>query len=104
MTAGLVGTGGVLRGAFMTMFALPKEQYIATIATVALIVDFTRIPIYFGNGFLDKDLWILIPILFVVAFVGSWIGKRVVKVISETIFRKIILGAIIVLSLLFVYQ
>jgi len=86
------------------MFALPKEQYIATIATVALIVDFTRIPIYFGNGFLDKDLWVLIPMLLIAAFFGSWIGKRMIKIISETVFRKIILGAIIVLSLLFVYQ
>jgi len=104
LTAWLVGTGGVLRGAFMTMFVLPKEQYIATIATVALIVDFTRIPIYFGNGFLDQSLWILIPILLVVAFAWSWIGKRIVSKISEEIFRKIILSAIIVLSLVFVFQ
>lgn len=48
-TAGLIGTGGVLRGAFMTLFNLKKEQYIATIASIALLVDFTRIPLYLNQ-------------------------------------------------------
>lgn len=30
--AGLIGTGGALRGAFLTGFGLPKERYIATAA------------------------------------------------------------------------
>lgn len=51
-TAGLIGTGGVLRGAFMTLFGLSRERYIATIASIALLVDLTRIPIYFSQGFL----------------------------------------------------
>ena len=39
--AGLIGTGGALRGAFLTAFGLPKEKYIATVAAVALAVDIT---------------------------------------------------------------
>ncbi len=41
--AGLIGTGGALRGAFLTGFGLPKEKYIATAAAIALAVDITRI-------------------------------------------------------------
>lgn len=103
-TAWLIGTGWVLRGAFMTLFQLPKEQYIATIASVALIVDFTRIPIYFKNGFLDVQYMILIPFLFITALVGSYIGKKLVHRIPEILFKKIILVAIMILSLYFIYQ
>lgn len=49
-TAGLIGTWWVLRWAFLTAFGLSKEAYIATIASIALLVDITRIPVYFANG------------------------------------------------------
>jgi len=49
--AGLIGTGGALRGAFLAAFSLPKEKYIATAAFTALLVDATRIPVYLGEGF-----------------------------------------------------
>src|SRR3989344_2145138 len=49
--AGLIGTGGALRGAFLTAFSLPKEKYIATAAFTALLVDATRIHVYLGEGF-----------------------------------------------------
>lgn len=103
-TAWLIGTWGVLRGAFVTAFALPKEQYIGTIALVALIVDATRIPLYFWQWFLDKQYYFLIPFLLLIALIGSYIGRKIVKSISEQIFRKIILIGIIILSLKFVYD
>jgi len=98
-TAGLIGTGGVLRGAFMTMFGLAKERYIATIASIALLVDFTRIPFYFGQGFLSREYLPLIPILLLIAFAGSWIGKKIVNRIPTEILRKVILIGIIIMSI-----
>jgi uncharacterized protein len=62
----------------MTLFGLSKERYIATIASIALLVDFTRIPIYFGQGFLSKEYFSLIPILLLIAFLGSFFGKKIV--------------------------
>jgi uncharacterized membrane protein YfcA len=103
-TAGLIGTGGVLRWAFMTLFGLSKEAYIATIASVALLVDATRIPVYFGQWFLDPAYVWTIPIFFVIAFVGSRIGKKIVARIDATVLRKIILVAIMLISGLLVYQ
>lgn len=103
-TAGLIGTGWVLRWAFMTLFWLSKERYIATIASVALLVDFTRIPLYFEQWFMDSKYYIYIPILFIIAFVWSWIGKQIVTTIDNTILKKIILFAIIVISWLLIYQ
>lgn len=88
----------------MTLFHLPKEQYIATIASVALVVDFTRIPLYFGNGFLDKTYLWMIPVLFLIAFIGSWVGRTIVKRISAEVFRRVILISIIIFSLVLAYQ
>lgn len=98
-TAWLIGSGGVLRGAFMTMYGLEKERYIATIASIALLVDFTRIPIYFWQGFLSKEYYIYIPFLLIIAFIGSWIGRWIVSKIPTEILRKIILLGIIIMSI-----
>ena len=103
-SAWLIGTWWVLRGAFMTLFKLSKESYIATIASVALLVDFTRIPLYFWQWFLDEQYYIYIPFLFVIAFIWSYIGKQIVKKIETWTLRKIIYAAIFVMSGLLVWQ
>lgn len=83
----------------MTLFGLTRERYIATIASVALLVDFTRIPLYFGWGFLSREYLYLLPILCVIAFAGSWIGKYIVSKIPTELLKKIILISIICISL-----
>jgi uncharacterized protein len=52
--AGLIGTGGALRAAFLTVLKMEKEKYIATAAVVALGTDATRIPYYISSGFLTE--------------------------------------------------
>ena len=102
--AGLIGTGGALRGAFLTAFNLKKEIYIATAAAIALAVDITRIPIYFGSGFLESRFYIYIPLLFIIAFTGSFTGKKIVDKISQQLFRKCVLTIIAIISLKFIYD
>jgi uncharacterized membrane protein YfcA len=43
--AGIIGTGGALRGAFLSAFRLPKDAYIATAAVIAVATHQTRIPV-----------------------------------------------------------
>ena len=99
--AGLIGTGGALRGAFLTSFGLGKEVYIATAATIALAVDITRIPIYFAGDFLDISYYWYIPILFIVAIAGSYTGRKIVDKIPQNIFKKIVLAVIAIIGLKF---
>src|SRR3989338_8408331 len=89
--AGLIGTGGALRGAFLTAFNQKKEIYIATAAAIALAVDITRIPIYFAGGFLEQKYYAYIPFLFMIAMAGSYIGKKIVNKIPQKMFRNIVL-------------
>jgi hypothetical protein len=42
-------------------------------------VDITRLPVYFGSGFLEPQFYYYIPILFLLAISGSFTGKKVVK-------------------------
>ena len=98
-TAGIIWTGGVLRWAFMTLFGLSKERYIATIASIAILVDVTRIPIYFWQGFLAGEYLIYIPLLLFIAFIGSFIGRMIVKRLSSQLLRKIILITIILMGI-----
>ncbi len=101
---GLIGTGGALRGAFLTAFGLPKGQYIATAASIALAVDITRIPIYLGQGFLESRFYLYIPILFFIAFAGSFLGKQIVKRFAYKLFRKIVLVAIFLIGFKFLFD
>lgn len=102
--AGIIGTGGVLRGAFLTAFGLPKEKYIATAAAIALAVDVTRIPVYFAQGFLKSQNYWYIPFLFLIAMIGSFTGKQIVKRFPQDKFRKIVLFAILIIGIKFIYD
>ncbi|HEY9585408.1 MAG TPA: sulfite exporter TauE/SafE family protein [Candidatus Paceibacterota bacterium] len=102
--AGLIGTGGALRGAFLTAFGLPKEKYIATAAAIALAVDVTRLPVYFAEGFLTARYYWMVPMLFVIALFGSLTGKYVVARIPQEKFRSIVLVAIFLMGLAFLYS
>src|ERR687897_1428599 len=102
LITGLVGTGGALRATFLTGFNLEKTKYVATAAVIALGTDATRIPLYLSQGFLFERYYYYIPILFVAAVGGSFIGKKIVGKIDQNIFRKIVLIAIILVSINFI--
>lgn len=100
--AGLIGTGGALRGAFLTAFNLEKTKYIATTAVVGVAVDLTRIPVYFSGGFLSSRFYYYIPILLLIAIIGSYTGKKIVNFLPQKIFQKIVLIALALIGLKFI--
>lgn len=100
--AGLIGTGGALRGAFLTAFGLPKEKYIATAAAIALAVDITRLPVYLKGGFLESRLYWTLPVILIIALCGSFAGKQITDRISQSVFRRIVLVTIFIVALKFI--
>jgi hypothetical protein len=54
--AGLIGTGGALRASFLTGLKIDKFTYITTAASIALVTDATRIPVYVSQGFLLEQI------------------------------------------------
>jgi hypothetical protein len=98
----LVGTGGALRATMLQGFNIEKVKYIATAATIALATDVTRIPVYISQGFLTEQYYLYIPVLFGVAIAGSFIGRKIVKRVNQDLFRKMVLVAIILVSIKFI--
>lgn len=100
--AGLIGTGGALRGAFLTAFRTRKQTYYASAAAIGLVVDLTRIPIYLSQGFLQKQFYWHVPVLLLIAVIGSIIGKKIVDRIPSREFSKLVLIALFLVGCKFV--
>jgi len=96
--AGLVGTGGAIRGITLAAFHLPKNIFVATSAIIDLGVDGSRAFIYVGNGYFKKEFLILIPFLIVISISGAYIGKQILRRTSENAFRYLVLSLIIAVS------
>lgn len=97
--AGLIGTGGALRGAVMASYNLEKNVFVATSAAVDMGVDLTRSAIYLGNDYVDmSDAWYL-PGLILVSFAGSFVGKYLLGFMSQDQFRKVVLVLIGIIGL-----
>ncbi len=94
-SAGILGTGGAIRGITMAAFKMSKDKFIATSAVIDLGVDFSRTIVYWFNGFIKTDLLYLVPILIVISILGTWIGKRILHYISQEQFRYIVLFLIL---------
>ena len=63
LSAGLLGTGGAIRGITLAAFKMDKNKFIATSAIIDLGVDFSRTIIYYLNGYMHTHDFYLIPIL-----------------------------------------
>lgn len=99
-SAGLLGTGGAIRGITMAAFKLDKNKFIATSAVIDLGVDFSRTIIYYFNGYMHKHDFYIIPILIVVSIIGTWIGKKILNTISQDHFRNFVLVLILLIGVL----
>lgn len=95
LLAGLVGTGGAIRGITLAAFRLPKEVFIATSALIDLGVDSSRAIVYISQGYFAETYLVLIPFLIGISIAGSYIGKQILKHTSEKAFRYIVLLIIV---------
>jgi uncharacterized protein len=97
--AGLIGTGGAVRGIALSAFNLSKDVFIATSAFIDLGVDSGRAIVYTLNGFVPKETILLVPILIGISVLGTWLGKLLLNKMNENTFKYAVLGIIILSSL-----
>jgi hypothetical protein len=99
---GLSGHQGALRTAFLVKLGLTKESFIATGIAISLLIDFTRIPLYYtrmldtGSGDIR---WSVIIIATLSAFGGAFLGRQLLKKITIDVIHTIVGTAIIVLGI-----
>lgn len=102
---GLVGNQGGIRSAALMTFDLPKEALVATGTAIGIVVDLARMPVYMTSEFhklLSAWHWILWATVGVV--VGTFLGMKFLKNISEPTFRRILGGFIFLLGIYMAYQ
>jgi len=98
-SAGLLGTGGAIRGLTMAAFNLEKSAFIATSAFIDFLIDFSRTFVYYHNGFIHKHDLIYVPFLFIIGIVGTAIGKKILNYIPQDKFKLISLILILIIGI-----
>ena len=83
----------------LAAFNLEKNVFIATSAAIDFFVDVSRTVVYFRNGYYQPGHTLYLPFLLIVAFAGSWIGKRLLVKISQESFRKIVLALLFMIGI-----
>ncbi len=89
---GLSGHQGALRSLFLVRAGMQPAAYVATGTAIALIVDFTRIPIYwtrFGRNVFDGHAAVLTSAV-VAALFGALLGKRWLKNLKSSALHFIV--------------
>ncbi|MFS4468999.1 sulfite exporter TauE/SafE family protein [Maribacter sp. 2210JD10-5] len=105
--AGITTMVGNLAGAFANIYflamRLPKNQFIGTAAWLFLIVNIIKLPFHiFSWNTISADTLLFNLKLIPGIFLGFFVGIRLIKLIKEDFFRKMILvltavGAIIIM-------
>lgn len=98
-SAGLLGTGGAIRGLTMAAFNLEKNAFIATSAFIDFMIDFSRTFVYYDNGYIGKQELTYLPFLLVIGFVGTYLGKKILAYIPQEKFKKLSLIFILIIGL-----
>lgn len=100
LIAGLLGTGGAIRGMTLAAYNLKMEVFIATSAIIDLAIDSSRSFVYTYNGYVHQHDLYLIPILLLVSIAGTFIGKKILNHISEQQFKSIVLVLILITGII----
>lgn len=103
-SAGLLGTGGAIRGLTMAAFNLDKTVFIATSAFIDFMIDFSRMFVYYNNGYIHKHDLKYVPFLFVIGLLGSFVGKKLLVYIPQSKFRRLSLIFILLIGFFTVIQ
>jgi len=97
--AGLVGTGGAIRGVALSAFALEKHVFIATSAWIDMGVDLSRTVVYASQGFLRAEVWTYLPVLAVISLLGTWSGRWLLQRVPQERFRTVVLVLVLLVGL-----
>jgi uncharacterized protein len=102
--AGIMGTGGAIRGLTLAAFNLDKQVFVATSAAIDLGIDASRSVIYVYNGYVHQHDLIYIPFLLAIGLLGSWLGKLVLDRLQHGTFRIIVLVSLLGMGVFTLYR
>jgi uncharacterized membrane protein YfcA len=92
---GLSGHQGALRSVFLTKVGMDTTKFVATGTFIAIMVDVARLTVYGISG-LPPTSWGLVAGACAVAFVGAYVGKRLIGKVAIRQVRTLV-GVLLVL-------
>lgn len=102
--AGILGTGGAIRGITLSAFSLSPSVFIATSAVIDLGVDASRSVVYILNGYVHQHDLYLIPFLIGASFLGTYIGKKILTKVSDKRFKSMVLVLVLMTGLSTIFK
>lgn len=98
---GLSGHQGALRSAFLIRAGLGRESYIGTGIVIACLVDITRLSVYSTHFTASHTLgnWPLLLAATLSAFLGVFIGGRLVKKVTMRAIQRLVAAMLFLLAL-----
>ncbi len=102
---GLSGQQGALRSAFLLRAGLSAPGFVATGVASSVVVDLARLTVY-GAAFASGDVlaelsgrWTLIAVATGSAFLGSFVGTRLVRKVTISTVRRVVGVLLLVLGI-----
>lgn len=101
---GLSGMQGALRSAFLVKAGLQKEVFIATGVVIACLVDVARLGVYSTSIAKNYSAlpWLLLIAACLSAFLGAYIGNKLMKKVTVKLVQMIVAVCLIVFSVLLI--
>lgn len=105
LLGGMVGNQGGIRSGAMLGLGVDKNAFVATATAIGLIVDLVRLPVYLiSEGARLADNLSVIFVASALIVVGTLLGRRILDVMSEAMFRRLVSGLILGLGLVMIAQ
>ena len=101
---GLSGHQGAFRAAFLAKAGLTKEQFVGTSNAIAILIDISRLSIYF-TGFYLLTNELKNPVIYVAiiaAFLGTIIGQQLMKKVTLTFIQRTVAILLITMGTLLI--
>jgi uncharacterized membrane protein YfcA len=98
---GLSGHQGALRSAFLIRCGLSKVSFIATGVVIAVLVDLTRLGVYFsGSRLADvrEQSWLIIAAC-LSAIVGATLGNVLIKKVTLTLLQYFVSASVFLIAI-----
>lgn len=98
------GAIGLLIGAAFLAEDLKKNEMVATMASVQTLTHFAKFVVFVALGFQLTPWLYLLSGTFVFTVAGTWTGTKILNKIPESLFRKLLIAVVILLSLRLIWS
>ncbi len=100
----IIGATGPMLGPFFLRPDLDKQQVVATKAATQTVGHFLKIPAFLYLGFDYLNYWLLTLCMVVAVVIGTRLGVRILRGISEKSFRLIFKTALLIAAVRILYK